>query len=346
MARAAGELGDGLDAGAPGGGLALEVAVERWPISGGFTISRGSKREAVVVVATLADGKHRGRGECVPYARYGESVEGVVAAIEACAQPLTRGLSRVALQTLLPAGAARNALDCALWDLEAKRAGRSAAALAGRAPLRPVLTAFTLSLGSPKDMAAKAREAFASHPLLKLKLGGVGDLQRLAAVRAAVPDARLIVDANEAWQAAELESLLAASAAASVELVEQPLLQGADDLLARIDRPVPVCADESVHDRASLNEIAGRYDAVNVKLDKTGGLTEALLLAAEARALGLRIMVGSMVATSLSMAPALILAQGAEWVDLDGPLLLERDRAAGLAYDAGMVLPSSSALWG
>jgi L-alanine-DL-glutamate epimerase-like enolase superfamily enzyme len=246
----------------------------------------------------------------------------------------------------MPAGAARNALDCALWDLESKRAGKSAAALAGSAPLRPVLTAFTLSLASAEEMAAKAREAFALQPLLKLKLGGDGDQERLAAIRAAVPDARLIVDANEAWQVSELDSLLAACAAAGVELVEQPLPQGADEALARIDRRIPVCADESVHDRASLRAIAGRYDAVNIKLDKTGGLTEALELAAEARALGLKIMVGSMVATSLSMAPALILAQDAEWVDLDGPLLLERDREPGLGYEAGMVLPSSSALWG
>ncbi|HEX2447403.1 MAG TPA: N-acetyl-D-Glu racemase DgcA [Methyloceanibacter sp.] len=331
--------------GAASGGLDLEVAVERWPIRGGFTISRGTKHEAVVVVAAIGDGVHTGRGECVPYARYGETVEGVVAAIEARADAIASGLSRTELASLLPAGAARNALDCALWDLEAKRAGRSAAALAGIGSLQPVLTAFTLSLGTPEDMAAKARKASA-YPLLKLKLGGDGDEARLAAVREAVPQARLIVDANEAWQASELESLLAAAAAARVELIEQPLPSGRDDLLARIERPIPVCADESVHDRASLATLAGRYDAVNIKLDKTGGLTEALLLAEEARSLGIKIMVGSMVATSLAMAPALLVAQDADWVDLDGPLLLARDRVPGLTYEAGMVFPPPPELWG
>ena len=320
--------------------------MERWPIKGGFTISRGAKHEAVVVVASLSDGTHKGRGECVPYARYGESVEGVVAAIDACAEPLASGLSRGELAALLGPGAARNALDCALCDLEAKRSGQSAASLAGLGALRPVATAFTLSLASPETMAAQAREAVDAHPLLKLKLGGAGDIERLAAVRQAAPRARLIVDANEAWQASDMESLLAAASAARVELIEQPLPAGGDDLLARIDRRVPVCADESVHDRASLAALALRYDAVNIKLDKTGGLTEALLLAAEARALGLKIMVGSMVATSLSMAPALLVAQNADWVDLDGPLLLARDRQPGLTYETGMVLPPPPALWG
>jgi len=328
------------------GGLNLAVGVEHWPIRGGFTISRGSKTEAVVVVASVSDGRHHtGRGECVPYARYGESVEGVEAAIEACARPIANGLSRAGLATLLPAGAARNALDCALWDLEAKRSGRSAAALAGIGRLHPVPTAFTISLAAPETMAARARAASA-HPLLKLKLGGEGDAERLLAVRAAVPQTRLIADANEAWQPHETESLLAIAAAVCVELVEQPLPAGNDDLLQHIKRPVPVCADESVHDRASLETIAERYDAVNIKLDKTGGLTEALLVAARARALGLKIMVGSMVATSLAMAPALLLAQDADFVDLDGPLLLARDRVPGLTYDAGQVFPPEPELWG
>ncbi|HWM32491.1 MAG TPA: N-acetyl-D-Glu racemase DgcA [Methyloceanibacter sp.] len=326
-------------------GLRLAVRVESWPIRGGFTISRGAKHEAVVVVAELSDGSHIGRGECVPYARYGESVEGVVAAIEACTAQIGQGLSRPELASLLPAGAARNALDCALWDLEAKRSGQSAARLAGIAPLRSVTTAFTISLDTPEAMAGRAREASA-YPLLKLKLGGDGDEERLAAVREAVPAARLVVDANEAWRPEQIEPLLAAAAQARVELVEQPLPAGHDDLLAHIARPVPVCADESVHDRASLQRLAGRYDAVNVKLDKTGGLTEALLTVAEARALGLKIMVGSMIATSLAMAPALLLAQDADWVDLDGPLLLERDRESGLTYASDQVLPPSPALWG
>jgi L-Ala-D/L-Glu epimerase / N-acetyl-D-glutamate racemase len=326
-------------------GPRLAVRVERWPIRGGFTISRGSKHEAHVVVASVSDGRHTGRGECVPYARYGESVAGVVTAIEACAGPIAIGLSRTELAALLPAGAARNALDCALWDLEAKRSGRSAAELAGLPPLHPVPTAFTLSLGPPETMAARALEARA-FPLLKLKLGGAGDPERLAAVREAVPQARLIADANEAWQADDLESLLAAAASVGVELVEQPLPAGNDDLLQHIERPIPVCADESVHDRASLETLAQRYDAVNIKLDKTGGLTEALLVAARARALGLKIMAGSMVATSLAMAPALLLAQDADFVDLDGPLLLARDREPGLTYEAGLIFPPSPELWG
>lgn len=346
MAGLGDERGDELETPAPRSGFDLEVAVERWPIRGGFTISRGSKHEAVVVVASVSDGPHKGRGECVPYARYGESVEGVVAAIEARAHAIASGLSRAELASLLPAGAARNALDCALWDLEAKRCGRSAATLAGIATLQPVLTAFTLSLASPEAMAEKAREVSAAHSLLKLKLGGDSDKDRLAAVRAAVPQARLIVDANEAWQPNDVESLLAAAASARVELVEQPLRAGKEDLLQHLERPVPVCADESVHDSASLAALAERYDAVNIKLDKTGGLTEALLLASEARALGLKIMVGSMVATSLAMAPALLVAQNADWVDLDGPLLLVRDRAPGLTYEAGMVFPPPPALWG
>ena len=336
--------------GGPGGtqakaGLRLAVRVERWPIRGGFTIARGSKHEAVVVVAQVNDGIRTGRGECVPYARYGESVEATVAAIEACVESLASGVSRAELATLLPAGAARNALDCALWDFEAKRSGRSAAELAGVAPLRPVETAFTISLATPEAMAAKAREASA-YPLLKLKLGGAGDKERLASIREAVPEARLIADANEAWQTNDIESLLAVAAAHRVELVEQPLPADRDDMLAHLERPVPVCADESVHGLASLDDIAGRYDAVNIKLDKTGGLTEALAVAERARALGLKIMAGSMVATSLSMAPAMLLAQGADYVDLDGPLLLARDRVPGLSYQSGRILPPLPALWG
>jgi L-alanine-DL-glutamate epimerase-like enolase superfamily enzyme len=323
----------------------LSVAVERWPIRGGFTISRGAKHEAVVVVVTISDGAHRGRGECVPYGRYGESVEGVVAAIEACGPAVATCIDRAALQILLPAGAARNALDCALWDLEAKATGRSAAELAGLAPLRAVETAFTISLASPEEMAASAREA-SRYPLLKLKLGGDGDEARLAAIRHALPKARLIADANEAWRVSDLERLLAAAKAAGVELIEQPLPAGDDAALQHIARIVPICADESVHDRASLRDLPGRYDAVNIKLDKTGGLTEALATAAEARKLKLKIMVGCMVATSLAMAPALLLAQDADWVDLDGPLLLERDRTPGLAYASGTVMPPPAALWG
>jgi L-Ala-D/L-Glu epimerase len=323
----------------------LEVCVERWPIRGQFTISRGSKREAVVVVATIRDGAFEGRGECVPYARYGESVEGVMQAIEAYAPAVAKGLGRTELQILLPPGAARNALDCALWDLEAKIAGRSAAELAGLAPLHAVETALTISLGSPDEMAARAREA-SRYSLLKLKLGGEADEERLAAVRQAVPHARLIADANEAWRRPNIERLLAAARDAGVELIEQPLPSGGDDTLEHIAHVVPICADEAVHDRTSLPAIARRYDAVNIKLDKTGGLTEALATAHEARGLGLKIMVGCMVATSLAMAPALLLAQAADWIDLDGPLLLKRDRVPGLAYASGTVTPPPATLWG
>lgn len=323
----------------------LSVSVERWPILGGFAISRGLKHEAVVVVATISDEGQRGRGECVPYPRYGESVEDVARTLESCAGPIAQGLDRRALQTLLPPGAARNALDCALWDLEAKTSGKSAVELAGLAPLRPVETALTISLASPPEMAARARAA-AHYPLLKLKLGGDGDEERCAAVRDAVPTARLIADANEAWRPSNLERLLAAAKEAGVELIEQPLPAGEDAVLQHIKRIVPICADESVHDRASLEAIASRYDAINIKLDKTGGLTEALATDAAARRLGLKIMVGSMVATSLAMAPAMLLAQAADWVDLDGPLLLARDRTPGLIYDSGTVFPPTPALWG
>jgi L-alanine-DL-glutamate epimerase-like enolase superfamily enzyme len=328
-----------------GGTLKLRVTVGRFPIAGGFTISRGSKHEAVVVVAALGDGIHEGRGECVPYARYGETVEEVKAAIEGCADALAWGLTRAELQSLLPAGAARNALDCALWDFEAKRTGKRVSELVGLPPLQPVATAYTISLGTPEAMAKKALEASA-YPLLKLKLGGQGDAERLFAVREAAPRARLIADANEAWQPYEVESLLAAAAHAGVELVEQPLPAGADGALGEIARPVPVCADESARDSASLEALVSRYDAVNIKLDKTGGLTEALLTAERARALGLKIMAGSMVSTSLAIAPAFLLAQAAEWVDLDGPLLLERDRVPGIAHDGARLLPPEPALWG
>jgi L-alanine-DL-glutamate epimerase-like enolase superfamily enzyme len=338
--------GSGLGGLEAQGGLArLAVAVERWPISGGFTIARGVKHEAVVVVASIGDGPHTGKGECVPYARYGESVEATVAAIEACAPTIAKGLSRTALLQLLPPGAARNALDCALWDLEAKRSGRRAHELAGLATPKPLLTAFTLSLGTPEAMAAKAREASA-YPLLKLKLGGDGDAERLAAVREAAPNARLIADANEAWRPESVEALMDCAAKARVELIEQPLPAGNDDLLQHIERRVPVCADESVHDRGTLEAIAARYDAVNIKLDKTGGLTEALRVRDRARALGLKIMAGSMVGTSLGMAPALLLAQEADFVDLDGPLLLARDRVPGLTYEGAQILPPPPALWG
>ena len=323
----------------------LRVATERWPIAGAFTISRGSKTEAEVVVAEVSDGIYRGRGECVPYGRYDETAEAVSAALAALAPQVARGLDRAELQSVLPAGAARNALDCALWDLAAKRAGRPVHALAGLAPPVARVTAYTISLASPAAMADAAAKA-AGRPLLKLKLGQPGDPERIRAVRAAAPDAELIVDANEGWTAADLPENLAACAAAGVTLVEQPLPAGDDAALATFPHPIPLCADESVHDRGTLARLAGRYDAVNVKLDKTGGLTEALAVIAEAERLGLMLMVGCMIATSLAIAPALLLASRARVVDLDGPLLLARDRPHGLRFDGSLIHPATPELWG
>jgi len=325
--------------------LSLTVRTESWPIAGSFSISRGAKTEAQVVVAELDDGRHRGRGECVPYPRYGETAAGVTRAIQVLASQLAQGLDRAGLQRAMPAGAARNALDCALWDLEAKRAGRPAHVLAGIAAPSPLVTAYTISLGTPAAMADAARVA-STRKLLKVKLGGAGDPERIAAVRAAAPNAELIVDANEGWTADNLAENLSACAAAGVTLVEQPLPAAQDGTLTQIKRPIPVCADESVHDRASLAGLVGRYDAVNIKLDKTGGLTEALAMAAEAERLGFAIMVGCMVATSLSMAPAMLVAQRARVVDLDGPLLLAKDRPDGLRYTDSLVYPPTPALWG
>jgi L-alanine-DL-glutamate epimerase-like enolase superfamily enzyme len=323
----------------------LTVAVERFPIAGAFTIARGSRTEAVVVTATVEDGAARGRGECVPYARYGESVESVVAAIQAQAEWLAGSGTRSDLFERLGPGAARNALDCALWDYEAKHQGRPAWAIAGLSEPGPVTTAYTLSLGTPEAMEAAARLA-AHRPLLKVKLGGEGDPERIAAVRRGAPEARLIVDANEAWRAETIEANLAACAAAGVMLIEQPLPADEDGLLAEIPRTIPICADESLHDRAGLDALAKRYDAINIKLDKAGGLTEAIRLAHEARARGFEIMVGCMVGTSLAMAPAMLIAHHAAYVDLDGPLLLAQDRAPALFYEGSTVHPPEPELWG
>jgi L-alanine-DL-glutamate epimerase-like enolase superfamily enzyme len=324
----------------------LTVSIDRFPIAGSFTISRGSRTEAVVVTATLAEDANVGHGECVPYPRYGETVEGVAAAIEAMRPALERGLTREALQDAMPAGAARNAVDCALWDLDAKRSGVRAHVTAGVDRLRPVTTAYTISLGTPEVMAEAAAKA-ADRPILKIKLGAPeGDIERIRAVRRAAPAATLIADANEGWTEANLAGHFAACAEAGFALVEQPLPAKADGALAGIARPVPICADESVHDRPSLDRLIGLYDAVNVKLDKTGGLTEALALVEAAEARGLSLMIGCMVGTSLAMAPALVLAPRARFVDLDGPLLLAKDREPGLAYEGSVVHPPAPALWG
>jgi L-Ala-D/L-Glu epimerase len=323
----------------------LSVRVESWPIAGSFAISRGTKTEAVVVVAELSDGVHVGRGECVPYARYGETVAGVMAAIEAMAADVTHGLDRAGLQNVMPAGAARNALDCAFWDLAAKRAGQPVHALIGEPAPRPLITAYTISLATPEAMAESAAKA-SGRALLKVKLGGAGDPARIAAVRNAAPRCELIVDANEGWTPDDLEQNLSACAQSGVTLVEQPLRADCDDALARITRPIAVCADESAHAKASLAALVGKYDAVNVKLDKTGGLTEALAMARQADELGFVLMVGCMVATSLAMAPAMLVAQRARVVDLDGPILLARDRPEGLRYEGSLVHPPARVLWG
>jgi L-Ala-D/L-Glu epimerase len=325
--------------------LSLAVRTERWPIAGRFAIARGAKTDAEVVVAELSDGRVTGRGECVPYGRYGETVAGVAAAIEAMRAPLADGLSRAALQRAMPAGAARNALDCAFWDVEAKASGKPVHALAGLSPPRALITAYTISLDTPDAMAAAARKA-SSRKLLKVKLGGADDGARIGAVRAAAPDAELIVDANEGWRADTLADNLTACAAAGVTLIEQPLPADDDGALVSAARTIPVCADESVHDRASLSSLSGKYDAVNIKLDKTGGLTEAMAMAQDAQRLGFSIMVGCMVATSLSMAPAMLVAQCARVVDLDGPLLLAKDRGHGLRYEDSLVHPATRELWG
>jgi L-alanine-DL-glutamate epimerase-like enolase superfamily enzyme len=324
----------------------LSVRIERWPLERPFTISRGSKTEAVVVTVELKHRGRSGRGEAVPYARYGETPEGVAAAIEAMRPVLQNGLDRAVLQTAMPPGAARNALDCAYWDLEAKQNGCRAYQLAALPTPKPLVTAYTISLDHPDAMADAAARA-AQMPLLKVKLGGgAEDVERIAAVRRAAPKAELIVDANEGWVDHDLERNFTACAQAGVSLIEQPLPEERDLALKQIKRPIPICADESIHDRASLDALSGKYDAINIKLDKAGGLTEALALAIEAERRGLGIMVGCMVATSLAMAPAMLVAQRARIVDLDGPLLLAKDRAHGLRYEGSLAYPPEPALWG
>jgi L-Ala-D/L-Glu epimerase len=323
----------------------LEVAHETWPIAGRFTISRGSKTTADVVVVRVSEDGASGRGECVPYPRYGETIAGVVGALEGARDAIENGLSREEIASLIIPRAARNALDCALWDLDAKKRGIPVWQLAGLDPPSPLVTAFTLSLDEPEAMAAAAAKS-AHRPLLKLKLGGERDAERLAAVREAAPESRLIVDANEGWDPDHVEDLLRVCARAGVALVEQPLAAAHDEALRHIYRALPVCADESAHDRDGLQGLVGKYDAINIKLDKTGGLTEALALAASAQAAGLELMTGCMVATSLAMAPAMLIGQRSSFVDLDGPLLLARDREPGIVFDGSIMHPAPRELWG
>jgi L-alanine-DL-glutamate epimerase-like enolase superfamily enzyme len=323
----------------------LRVVRQSWALAQPFAISRGSRTVAEVVVAEISDGDARGRGECVPYPRYGESVDGVVRALEAMVGAVFSGLDRAELQAAMPPGAARNALDAAFWQLDAGRANCSVAELAGLGPLHSVVTAYTLGLDTPEKMGASAA-THRERPLLKLKLTGDGDVERVEAVRRAAPASRLIVDANEGWTERHLEEIMPALAGLGVELIEQPLPAGADDAMAHVPHRVPICADESCHTSADLDRLAGKYDAINIKLDKTGGLTEALALAAEARRRGFKIMVGCMIGTSLSMAPAMLVAQQATIVDLDAPLLLAGDRAHGMRYDGSTLYPPEPALWG
>lgn len=321
--------------------MRLEVTRDVFQLAQAFTISRGSRTEAQVLTVAISDGEYRGWGECVPYARYDETLDSVTEQIEA----LPIQLDRQSLYDLLPAGAARNAVDCALWDLEAKRSGKRAWELAGLPAPGPEITAYTLSLDTPEAMRAQA--ALNAHrPLLKIKLGTPDDMPRLEAVRSGAPLSRIIVDANEGWSAQVYSDLAPHLVRLGVDLVEQPLPAGDDDALLGMERPVPVCADESCHDRASLPGLAGKYDMVNIKLDKAGGLTEALALRDAAVAEGYSVMVGCMVGSSLAMAPAQLLAQGAAVVDLDGPLLLAEDRDVALAFDEAGVHPPERALWG
>ena len=326
----------------------LSARVERFAVRGAFVIARGAKTHVDVVVATVSDGAIAGRGEATAIYYRGESAESVANAVNAQAGAIVAGATRADLLTLMPAGAARNALDAALWDLEAKTSGRRVWQMLGLPDPRPLLTAFTISLGDPGAMAAAA-QAVQSRELLKIKLGGDGgpeaDIERVAAVHCVAPDARLIVDANEAWAGTDIARTVAALSRLRVELIEQPVPAGQDALLDFVRSPVPLAADESCHDRASLDAIIGRYSHINIKLDKAGGLTEALALIHAARARGLGVMTGCMLSTSLGIAPAFYAAMHGEYADLDGPLLIE-DRARGLRFDASDVWPPAAELWG
>jgi L-alanine-DL-glutamate epimerase-like enolase superfamily enzyme len=325
-------------------GLLIEAKEEVWPLKEVFRISRGSRTEAQVVVVTVSDGQHTGHGEGVPIKRYAQSAESVLLQIEAI--KCEKNLDRQRLQKLLPAGAARNALDCALWDLEAKRSGKRVWERAHIPIAAEVETSFTISLDTPEKMAAAAKNS-ATLPILKLKLGGDElDLQRVETVRESAPNARLLIDANESWSPDHYQKTVPALKKLCVELIEQPFPADGDGLLENLEHPIPICADESCHTTADLPRLTNRYEAVNVKLDKTGGLTEALYLCERARANGFKLLIGCMVCTSLSIAPTRLLATTAHWVDLDGPLLIARDRDHGLSYHEGKIEMPSRELWG
>ncbi len=323
----------------------LTVTRRAWPLARPMTTAHGINTEVDVVVAEISDVESRGRGECVPLQRYGETIDTVVAALEAMKGAIASGLARDTLQSALPPGAARNALDCAFWDMDAKRAYQSVAELAGIGAMPPLMTAFTLDFDTPDKMAEQAA-ANRTRPLLRLELRGDADVERVQAVRQAAPAARLIVDANESWNEAQLREFMPMLVDLRVALIEQPLPADADNALARLELPIPFCADESCRTRADLDRLDGKYQVINIKLDKAGGLTEALALAAEAKRRGLRIIVGGAISTSLGIAPALLAAQQADIVDLDGPLHLALDRGAGLRYDGSMICPADPKLWG
>lgn len=323
----------------------LEVTNDTFRLAEAFTISRGARTHAHVVRVTLERDGVSGQGECVPYARYGETLEGVAADIKAQKAAIEGGATRADIQALMPAGAARNAVDCAFWDLEAKLSGKPAWQLAGLSQPQPLVTAYTLSLGEPEAMEQKAR-ANAHRPLLKVKLGGENDVARIRAVRKGAPDTKIIVDANEGWSVEQYQALAPEFSALGVAMVEQPFPADKDEALLGLERLLPVCADESCHDRQSLSHLVGKYDFINIKLDKTGGLTEAMALKQEAEDLGFGIMVGCMVGSSLAMAPATLVAQGATFVDLDAPLLLAEDRQVPLQFDGSVIVATPSALWG
>ena len=328
--------------------IQLAAKVETHPVRGGFTIARGTRTVAETVVCEARLGAAIGRGEAVPYARYDETTERTldeIASLDLGTDQCEHALGE--LQTALPAGAARNAVDLALWDLRAKLTGQAAHLAICEAPPRPMVTAYTLSLGSVADMADAARAA-RGHSLLKVKLGaGDGhDASRMRAVSSAAPDSRLILDANEGWRPDGMLDLMLQAARIGAIMIEQPLPAGEDAVLGEMPHPVPICADESAHSSDDLASLIGRYDLINIKLDKSGGLTEALRMRREARRLGFGVMVGCMLSSSLAMAPAVLLAQEADYADLDGPLLLAKDRSPGLSYSGSIVSPPSRELWG
>lgn len=324
--------------------MKVNLYTKSWPIRGSFTISRGSKTEAETIIVEIERNGVVGRGECVPYGRYGESIENVLVQIESVLPEVKSGINRAQLQSLLPSGAARNALDCAMWDFECKLSKQSIWQLTDVKPGK-LITAYTLSMDTPEKMEHAAVEN-AHRPLLKLKLGGPEDLARVKAVRRGSPNATIVLDANEAWTPEVYQQLIPELQKLGVAMIEQPFPAEADDALDYLERPIPLCADESCHDRASLPHVIGRYDMVNIKIDKTGGLTEALALKAEAEQAGLKVMVGCMLSSSLSMAPAFVAAQGVDVVDLDGPLLLSQDIQFGFEFEQNEMLPFSTKLWG